>query len=353
VCINKLSYNEKEKYLDIEDFYFSGVTILGKNENGRKINPGMEGSNIKLSDFSEKNNSMFNKFSNDLTTIKDKLEELQNTYSNLNYRKEESAIMTNKDDSTIDTNKKTEETFNKSTNNADIGMLDVNKHTDDNTKSVDKKESEEMHSNKKRKFSVDINGKMKTFEISFEERISALFDLVNTVYGEADNVFYNVTCYENYLIMHNYYLNKHYKQGYSVSNGNYTLIGDRIEVYAEYVTYNEQSVLNEMRANYSSLVEYKNKNEAAKLRSEKKKILEDSKYSLLNNNKEYKNLVENMDKYSVGELEREIKVIFADYVTYMGHFSSDENIQDKTDIKTFRNVSKNEKKSRYGKIFSK
>lgn len=59
LSIRELSYNAKTDILNIEDFFFSGVTILGVDDEGNKINPGMEGSNITLADFSQKNNSMF------------------------------------------------------------------------------------------------------------------------------------------------------------------------------------------------------------------------------------------------------------------------------------------------------
>ena len=57
--IRELSFNSKNKTLVIEDFFFSGVTILGVDEEGNKVMPGMEGSNITIADFSRENNSIF------------------------------------------------------------------------------------------------------------------------------------------------------------------------------------------------------------------------------------------------------------------------------------------------------
>lgn len=54
-----MSYDSKNKVLNIDDFFFSGVTILGKTEDGEDVKPGMAGSNIKLADFSAENNSLF------------------------------------------------------------------------------------------------------------------------------------------------------------------------------------------------------------------------------------------------------------------------------------------------------
>ena len=56
--IKKMTFDVKRKVLVIHDFEFSGVTILGVDDNGNKINPGMAGSDITLADFSAKNNGI-------------------------------------------------------------------------------------------------------------------------------------------------------------------------------------------------------------------------------------------------------------------------------------------------------
>ena len=98
LCIREMSYQAKEKYLDIEDFFFSGVTILGKNSNGEVVKPGMAHSNIKLSDFSAENNSMFS--SSDVNEkLIDTLEKLNATLEGFNIKhtdgKEEGIAMVN------------------------------------------------------------------------------------------------------------------------------------------------------------------------------------------------------------------------------------------------------------------
>ena len=77
LSIRSLSYNAKEKYLDIEDFFFSGVTILGKTPDGAVVNPGMANSNIKLADFSSHNNSLFEKYESKMAEFQNRLEELE------------------------------------------------------------------------------------------------------------------------------------------------------------------------------------------------------------------------------------------------------------------------------------
>jgi hypothetical protein len=46
--VNEMSYNAKTHILDITDFTFSGVTILGRFEDGTEVQPGMAGSNITI-----------------------------------------------------------------------------------------------------------------------------------------------------------------------------------------------------------------------------------------------------------------------------------------------------------------
>ncbi len=60
IAVEELSYNCDEDYLSIDKFRFSGVTILGYEQDGvTEIQEGMKGSKITIDDFSEKKNSMF------------------------------------------------------------------------------------------------------------------------------------------------------------------------------------------------------------------------------------------------------------------------------------------------------
>ena len=44
LVIYDLSFNAEEKYLEINDFRFNGITALGSEKNGKKIEEGMRGS---------------------------------------------------------------------------------------------------------------------------------------------------------------------------------------------------------------------------------------------------------------------------------------------------------------------
>ena len=115
--------------------------------------------------------------------------------------------------------------------------------------------------------------------------------------------------------MYDYWTCIAYKQTYSQDGDNFSLIGDRVEVYATYLTKEELDEVEAMRSNYASLVEYKENAEFAKLHTQREEILNAEKYNDLRDTDEFKALVENMDQYSLVDLEKEAKVIFADFIT--------------------------------------
>ena len=113
---------------------------------------------------------------------------------------------------------------------------------------------EDVKPETQKKFEVTIGDKV--FALSLSDKIFALDELVNTTYADADNTFYSVIVYDEYLVMSGWD-GKYYKQTYSEDNGNFTLIGERVQVYTEFVTEEELNSLNNMRANYEELVEFK------------------------------------------------------------------------------------------------
>lgn len=85
LCINSMSYNAKEKYLELEDFYFSGVTCLGSEKDGTEIGEGMLGSRLDIQDFSTENNSICAKYEQlNEDKLIETLEKLNTTLSNFN-----------------------------------------------------------------------------------------------------------------------------------------------------------------------------------------------------------------------------------------------------------------------------
>lgn len=118
-------------------------------------------------------------------------------------------------------------------------------------------------------YTVEIDGEVKTFAVSLVDKLNALSSLVNSTYGETDNTYYDVDGYDEdkYVIMHDYWNNKHYRQSYAVKKGVYSLKGDRVEVFAQYLTADQIAKLDSMKADYASITE-----KLAKYESEPEKM---------------------------------------------------------------------------------
>lgn len=387
LVIEELSYDAKEKVLDLDDFYLNASTFLGSRDDGTEIGEGMEGSRADIVDFSEAHNSVLIDLQTRLSNVESKLEKVcfnNNTQINqkggndlVKFEELLKKYNVTADDITFDyeglsdeeLEQKFAETFDDdggaasddgagdagttdgnsdpeptSDENADEGNGEsdpveepVNEEgagetqeenpvseesedepvatSDDSKENPVEEEACGADNKKKRKYSITTGEKSANFEVSLDEKIWALSDLVNAQYGESDNCWYSVKVYENYLIMYDYWTCIAYKQTYSQDGDNFSLTGDRVEVYATYLTKEELDEVEAMRSNYASLVEYKENAEFAKLHTQREEILNAEKYNDLRDTDEFKTLVENMDQYSLIDLEKEAKVIFADFIT--------------------------------------
>ena len=391
LVIEELSYDAKEKVLDLEDFYLNASTFLGSRDDGTEIGEGMEGSRADIVDFSEAHNSVLIDLQTRLSNIESKLDQVCfNNNTQINQKGGQNLVKFEEllkkynvtaDDITFDykglSDEEMEQKFAEafdddggsdgagdagttdgnsdpeptSDENADEGDGEANPDTDpeneegtgeeqkDNTAESsaddensdgdvattseedtedtnnDDPESTSTDGKKKKKYSITVGEKSTNFEVALDEKIWALSDLVNAQYGESDNCWYCVKVYEKYLIMFDYWTGIAYKQTYSQDGDNFSLTGDRVEVYATYLTKEELDEVEAMRSNYASLVEYKENAEFAKLHTQREEILNAEKYNDLRDIDEFKKLVENMDQYSLVDLEKEAKVIFADFIT--------------------------------------
>ena len=92
---------------------------------------------------------------------------------------------------------------------------------------------------------------------------------------------------------------------------------------AEYEEYkNSHSHTNE---EFDELQRYHDDAEFEKIHAERETMLSDEKYSVLAENEAFAELKKNMDNYSLADLEKEAKVIFADYVSSVGTFSMNDS----------------------------
>lgn len=211
-------------------------------------------------------------------------------------------------------------------------------------------------------FSVVKDGVTRTFEISLQDRISAIHSLVNETYADTDNTYYGVTVFESYVIMEDWWSGKYFKQSYTFEDDVCTLVGDRVEVYAEFVTADEQKELEDMRSNYAALKEFKETTEKNELHAQREEIINSENFAVISEkdesgkyvNEAFAKLVSEMDNYSLTDLEKEAKVILADFVTSK-NFALEVKPEKKTSKKQFSNPEKKDsnKPSRYGKLFAK
>ena len=409
LIIYECSYNAKEKYLQLDNFEFAGCTCLGSEKDGTPIGEGMLGSKITLEDFSEENNSLI-KFNEKMVELQARLEKLETACfdNKKNNSKEGGNKNLNKfeelcqkyektvDDITFDYENmsddelveafakafdETDSTYDGSEGAADTpsdseittdGNEEVENNpteknpdeskkgdtTEDETPFIDDDESKKKVNNSENtvEYSFTKNGEIKKFAVSLQDKIYAIQDLVNATYAEIDNTYYGVTVYDDYVIMCDWWSGRYYKQTYDSKDDNYSLTGDRVEVYVEFVTADEQKEIESMRSNYAELKAFKENVEKNELHSKKESLLADEKYSVLSDNESFTELKKNMDNYSLDDLETMAKVIFADYVSSVGNFSlnsSNENKPHSMQLFGNPNTRRNSRSGRYGDIFKK
>lgn len=301
--IYDLSFNAKDKYLEINDFSFRGITLLGREKNGKEIQEGMQGAKLSLEDFSESKNS--------LVYCSQMLEELDKKINTLLSTKEgEKTKMT-----------KFEELLEQYSVTAEDITFDTEGLSDEELEKAfaDAFVHQEPEVNMNKSFSVTLNDKVHTFEVSLDEVIYALETLVNDTYAEADNAYYGVKVYENTVVMVDYYTGHAYRQTYKKKKKCYSLSGDRVEVYARYVTQDEEAALDEMRGKYQAMEEKLNQYEAAEIAEKKTSILNSEDYSSISESEEFKSFAEdvlaegNEKAYSVEDVQAKCDAMLLAY----------------------------------------
>ncbi len=382
LSIRKLSYNAKEKYLDIEDFFFSGVTILGKTPDGDTVMPGMEKSNIKLADFSEKNNSLFIKYENQLIEFQARLEKLESTCANKEKIKE-GGNETNMFEKLLEKYGKTvkditfeyegmsdeelEQKFAEMFEEAETGIDGSSDEPSNDGEGDDTADGAEGSNDGNDDESDEGEGNeqfeklVRTYEISHEDTRYALYQLLEE-YESADNEWYFInSVYDTYFTYENWSGDKIYGQPYTKDGDNVAFDGERYNLHRELLTDSEYAELQSMRSNYTALKEFKENVEKNELTAQKNELINSEKYAVIaekNESGKYTNeafakLVSEMDNYSLAELETQIKVIHYDYIAEHSNFSANaDNKKKMTSVKVFANPNtKSKPKKRYGNLF--
>ena len=382
LVIRQMSMDGKTKSLVLNDFYVAGLTLLSA-----KTKPGMAGSNFKIEDFSLENETQ--SFEKQLIEMQAKLNELEARFNiNNTIRKEEEIEVENKEnfdkvteavevteteetteEEVTVTENESEETVDETSEDETVDEENSEETTDESDEETEDEESTVKEDNacgggsgstkKKKKNSIEcsytVNDETKTYAVSLDEKISAIHCLVNDTYAEADNTYYGVSVYDSYVIMQDWCSGRYFKQSYMDENDTYTLTGDRVEVYAEFVTKDELNELNDMRSNYSTVVNELNQYKYNEEFADKMTVFEDEAYTDYLETDEFKALMskETVDKYSKEKLAEKADATLGKIVKSTKTFSYTENKIKKpiASVKVFSDVNKTRKPSRYGDLF--
>lgn len=357
LVIDELSYNAKEKYLDLTSFYFGGCTLLGCDENGNEIGEGMLGSRADIADFchkepvfdyQEKLVEMLDKLNNTLSNFNKNntgegvreemnhfeellekygftVDELDFDYENmsdeeLDYAFEDFKCRKKKyedGDSDVDGSEEgiSEEVVSEEGTSEEVSSEEENPKdgNDDEEESEDgadtgddaKKNSENFVKN----FKV---------EISHEDIRYALYNLI-AEYEESDNEWYGIyAVYDDYFVMQGWCNGKFYKQGYSIDGENVSLDGERTELFQMLLTESEKLAVDKLRgdyaeleAKYNELKTFKDNYDAAEIKAKKDSIFADEAYNEIRESDDFKALMNDAENYSVEEIQNKCDLLFA------------------------------------------
>lgn len=376
--IDELSYNAKEKYLELNDFYVNASTLLGSHDDGTEIQEGMEGSRADIADFSVNNNSV--KFDKDEKMI-EILENLNKTLSIFN--KEQTPVQTqSKEGGTNNKMTKFEELLAKYGKTAEDVTFDYAEISDEEleAKFAEMFDDDSSDNGKSGEPSNDGEGDgegasdpdgdegesqtfekiIRTYEISHEDTRYALYQLLSE-YEDADNEWYFINAvYDDHFTYENWNGDKIFGQNYTKDGDNVAFDGERYNLHRELLTDSEFAELQSMRSNYAALKEFKETAEKNELQAQKEAIINADNYSVLTEkdsegnyvNADFAELVKTMDNYSVKDFETKVKVMHSDYMSAHANFSSTDTKKNTNSVKILTNMNKKSKpKKNYGNLF--
>lgn len=380
IAVEELSYNCDEDYLSIDKFRFSGVTILGYEQDGvTEIQEGMKGSKITIDDFSVKKNSMFSAdYQEKLIETLEKLNVTLESFNNKNQNSEKGGEkVMNKFDELLAKYGKTadEVTFeyeNLSDEELEVAFKEafgegegveepaveepvveepvVEEPVVEEPVVIDDEPAgdpvvEEPVAEPEEKFVLK-------YELSHDDIRSALYSLL---VAESDDDYYYawiIEVFDNEFIYQDYAENKFYRRRYSKDDDNVALDENKVEVFNEWLSQAEKDALDTLKSDYAVLKEFKDNYDAAELKAKKDDIFAREEYSVLAEDEAFKALIADAEKFTLEEVEAKAKAIFADYVIKTGEFSV-KNEVNKPNTLGFNFNKKESKKGRYGNLFAK
>ena len=350
LAVNSMEFDASKKVLNLTDVVILGATLLGKDPKTLKdVGEGMKNARLDIADFSTKNNSIFADYKNQMIELQERLEKLETACFNKdqnngqNNNAEEGG--NNKDmdkfnellskygktaedidfeyegltDEELEAKfeevfgeKKPEEDDNSDDNGSDGEPSDEGEGSSDTEDDTDTGVKEDnacgggSGSTKKKKKNAEepVEDMVRTFTVSHEDIRYALYNLLDTVSMD-DNDWYCITSvFDDYFVYESWNGGKIFGQKYTKENDNVAFEGDRYELFREYITADEKAQLDDMRSNYSSIVEELNTYKSAEIYADKMTVFDDEAYADYLETDEFKALMsdESVNQYSKEEL---------------------------------------------------
>ena len=400
LAVNSMEFDATKKVLNLTDVVILGATLLGKDPKTLKdVGEGMKNARLDIADFSTKNNSIFADYKNQMIELQERLEKLETACFNKdqnngqNNNTEEGG--NNKDmdkfnellskygktaedidfeyegltDEELEAKfeevfgeKKPEEDDNSDDNGSDGEPSDEGEGSSDTEDDTDTGVKEDnacgggSGSTKKKKKNAEepVEDMVRTFTVSHEDIRYALYNLLDTVSMD-DNDWYCITSvFDDYFVYESWNGGKIFGQKYTKENDNVAFEGDRYELFREYITADEKAQLDDMRSNYSSIVEELNTYKSAEIYADKMTVFEDEAYADYLETDEFKALMsdESVNQYSKEELAEKADATLGKLVKKNRSFSYSENNEKKSNKVNFNLKPDVQKKSKaYGTLF--
>lgn len=383
LVIDELSYNAKEKYLDLTSFYFGGCTLLGCDDEGNEIGEGMLGSRADISDFCHKepvftyqekmievldklnttlsnfNKDTIQKGGNGMNKFEELLEKYGKTVEDIDFEysdmtdEELEAKFTELFDDAGDAGEGTSDSDSGDTS-GDEGTQDgddtINPVADgadqDDEAGIDPVAADDDAVPSKKK----VNNSEIKFELSHDDIRCALYSLLDAMSEDGYCTAWIAEVYDDKFIYEDYREHKCYRQKYSKDGDNIELTGDPVEVFSEWLSREEKDALDALKAEYAALKSFKEQYDAAEVKAEKDAILSKKSYAKLAGIEAFENLKANAEKFSVDEVVSQVKIIYADFMEQNERAAAEET---DTAVMQYNFNKKEQKKSPYGNLFNK
>lgn len=345
LSVRQLAYDADKKAITLVSYYVSGLTLLGADKK-----PGMAGSEFGIVEFNKK------EFTYDEKLI-EVLEKLNNTLSTFKNLEKGGTTVT-----------KFEELLQKYNKTIEDITFEYEGLTDEEleakfAEAFDKQEQEQESETESEpeettvEYSVTMGDVNRTYSLSIMDKYKAAWELVAATYTD-DWYDVNVFDEEGYLEMYGWFTGKNYRQKFTRENDTFALEGERVEVFAKYLTQEQldqvtikNTEFEALKAENEELRQYKSDKEFEIAHNERMAVIAD--YSSISETEEYKSLLENIDNYSVEEITEKADAIVGKYARQGKQFSfakkSESGYKPVISIKSIEDTNKNT--PAYGGIF--